>query len=210
LIQTLTLVNPNHWSKRFDTAPQALARAAWKSDWGSAVMTGWSRAALLHDVKEWMVALWDAWLTPEPAGDPQAEPARRDLLIALLQRMPRDEAEARVMMALRDPAVAQHVDLEAALDGFEGPWSDALGSCTLEAIETLVRTPAASSSLPLATQLAGLLRAAGPSLPASLLDRAIALGSQEAVTAANRVTREFDVFDQQLRLRQRLYQEIGT
>jgi energy-converting hydrogenase Eha subunit E len=85
------------------------------------------------------------------------------------------------------------------------PWPDALGTAVLDAIEAAVAPGSAAPTV----QLSGLIRAAGPSVSASLFDRALALASHDTVRAVmTRIAHDFDVFAHQIRLRQRLHQEI--
>ena len=100
------------------------------------------------------------------------------------------------------------LDLERMLDRFDRPWPDTLGARVLEAIDSATVTDASATSW--GSQLARLVRTAGPGISATLFDRALALASRDSVRAIpTRVTLDFDVFAQQIRLRQRLYQEIA-
>ena len=112
------------------------------------------------------------------------------------------------MLLLQQPALTSDLDLETMLDRFDRPWSETLGARVLEAIATAAAAPPGSeSSTP---QLSGLIKAAGPSLPTTSFDRALALTSDDAVRAiTTRVSHDFDVFAHQIRLRQRLHQEIA-
>jgi hypothetical protein len=199
------LVNPAHWSERASATPFELTRAAWRGEWGAAVSIGWSRAALLHDAEEWIVALWDSWLAADVSADPHAALMRGELLLQLFEQMPPDTAQDRVIALLQDPALAPDLELESMLDRFERPWPDALGAAVLDAIEAAVVRGAAAPTV----QLSGLIRAAGPAVSAALFDRALALASHDSVRAVmTRIAHDFDVFAHQIRLRQRLHQEI--
>ena len=205
LMQALALVNPTHWSERGSATPFELARAAWRGEWGAAVSIGWSRAALLHDAKDWIVALWDSWLAADVGADPHAALIRDELLLQLFEQMPPDAAQDRASALLRDPALAPDLERESMLDRFDRPWPDRLGTAVLDAIEAAVMPGSAAP----AVQLSGLIRAAGPALSAGLFDRALALASHDTVRAIiTRVAHDFDAFAHQIRLRQRLHQEI--
>ena len=111
-------------------------------------------------------------------------------------------------MTLLQQPLAADLDLEAMLDRFDPPWPEALGARVLDAIDAATATAAGATSW--APQLARLLRAAASALPAMLFDRALALASRNPVRAIpGRMTLDFDVFARQLRLRQRLHQEIA-
>jgi hypothetical protein len=201
LVQALSLVDPRHWSERFGQTPAAIARAAIATDWATPVMEGLARAALLHDAGEWLTALGDVWLDAPAPADAQAAATARDMLMLLFTNMSDIDAEARVG-PLIDVAVRLDIDLEAALDRFTVPWSEAVGSRILEIIEAGATNPGS----PLAPHLPSLFRAAGPALPATQLERAAALATGPAVLA--RALRAFDLFARQVSLRLRLYQEL--
>jgi hypothetical protein len=201
LVQALSLVNPRHWSERFGEPPIGIGRAAVATDWATPVMEGLTRAALLHDAPEWLVALWDVWLDAPAPADTQAAATRRDMLVLLFTNMSDVDAEARVARLI-ESAARLDIDLEAALDRFAVPWSEAVGSRVLEAIEAGASNPGS----PLAPHLPSLFRAAGPALPETQLERAAALATGPAVLA--RALRAFDLFARQVVLRLRLYQEL--
>jgi hypothetical protein len=201
LVQALSLVHPGHWAERFRQPRIAVARAAVATDWAVPVMEGLTRAALLHDAHEWLVTLWDVWLQSPAPADPQSAATTRDMLLLLFTHMSGAEAEARVGRLI-DSAARLDIDLEAALDRFGVPWSDRVGQRVLEAIEAGAPNPGS----PLAPHLPSLFRAAGPGLPAALLERAVALSTGPAVLA--RALRAFDLFARQVFLRARLYQEL--
>ena len=204
LTQALSLVDPGHWSSRFPASPADLARAAWTSEWGAAVMTGWSRAAVLHGATAWIVALWDAWVAHEDAGNPSFGELRREVLLLLLDEMPDREAEQRVATLLRQPPLAGALDIEEALERFPAPWSEGFGLQVLETVERELASAQASSAL-----LPALLRAAGPALPSSLLGRASTLTFPGPVQIPPGLARELDLFITRVRLRRRLHQEIS-
>lgn len=206
LIQAVALVDPAHWSDRAGVTPAELARAAWRGEWGAAVSIAWSRAALLHQSKDWIVALWDSWLAADVGADPYAEIARRELLLQLFDELPPDTAQDRMVAMLRDPARAVGFEIESKLDRFVRPWPDALGVAVLDAVDMVVALGGAAP----APQLSTLIKAAGPALSPALFDRALALASQDALRAfPTRIAHDFDVFAHQIRLRQRLHQEIA-
>jgi hypothetical protein len=201
VVQALSLVHPMHWSERFGQPPIAIARAAAATDWAAPVMEGLTRAALLHNAPEWLIALWEVWLDAPVPADPQTAATTRDMLLLLFTHMRAADAAARVGRLI-DTSARLDVDLEAALDRFEVPWPDAVGLRVLEAIEAGASSPGS----PLAVHLPALFRAAGPGLPVTALERATALSTGPAVLA--RALRAFDLFARQVFLRLRLSQEL--
>jgi hypothetical protein len=120
------------------------------------------------------------------------------MLVQLFMRMTIDAADARLSVALADPRVGHPLDLARALERFETPWAEALGARVLSALE---REPAVHTHL---------LREAGPALPVSQFERVVSLISQASSTAPfGRLSRELEVFAQQIHLRGRLHREIG-
>jgi hypothetical protein len=203
LVQALERVAPSHWARRFDASPADLVCAAWESEWGTAVLLGWSRAAVLHGDAEWTTALWDAWVSHENHDDPGYPDIRRDVLLMLLADMPIDAAEPRVAALLNRPALASTIDLAEALTRFPMPWRETLAVKVLDVIEQ-----ALSRALePTAVYLPEVLRAAGPALPASLLARAFTIAGPQPVSLTARQLRELDLFLIRVRLRRRLHEE---
>ena len=208
LMHVVALVDPAHWSERAGMPPSELTRAAWPGEWGAAVMTAWSRAALLHHSSDWIVALWDAWLDADVSADPNAATIRGELLMQLFRQMPADAALERVERLLQAPAPAADLDVGTMLDRFDRPWPDALGARVLDAIDGATSAAAVPPSRD--SQLSRLLRTAGPAVPAGLFDRALALASRDTVRGIpTRAALDFEVFAHQIRLRQRLHQEIA-
>jgi hypothetical protein len=198
LAQLLAQVGPAHWSSRFGIPPRELIRAAWRNEWGSAAIVGWSRAAVLHADADWIIALWDGWAAAPFENDMVRIVARGEMLALLFAHMPAEAAEERLIAFLRERNSALPFDASAAVKRFDGPWSDRLASAVLDA---LPRVPA------------NLLPVAASRLPPSQFARALALvleheaGLPTNTTAATR--RAFELFVARIQLRQRLYQELA-
>jgi hypothetical protein len=199
LTQLLAQVNPTHWSDRFKAEPRALVRAAWQSEWGSAILAGWARAAVLHGdtAGDWMIALWDVWSAVTIENDPQAAAARGELLAKLLARMPAEAAEERIIGLLRRPNPYLEFDPASAVSRFATGWSDRLASAVLDA---LTRVPGAA-----------LLKVAAYQLPPSHFERglAIAVGQDADRAGLYGGRRASELFVASIHLRQRLYQELA-
>jgi hypothetical protein len=207
LMQAIALVDPSHWSARAGAPPSELTQAASQDEWGTTLMVAWSRAALSHGSAEWLVALWDAWLKADVSSDPTVAQVRRELLSQLFLQMPAEAARERVAVLLRAPALAADLDLESLLDRFAPPWPETLALPALDAIDAA--TAGDGSTEPWRSQIAGVLRAAGPAIPAAFFDRALALASRDSVRGTGTpVAHAFDVFAHQIRLRQRFHQEM--
>jgi hypothetical protein len=103
LMQLLMQVHPSFWSGRFARSPRGLVRAAWRTEWGSAINAGWSQAIrhLGDPDGAWSVALWDGWANDVPAQDAMAQTIRGEMLALLFASMPADAAEERLIELLR-------------------------------------------------------------------------------------------------------------
>ncbi len=209
LMQALALVDPSHWSQRAGMSPFQLIHGARQGEWAAVVMVGWSRAALSHNSPDWIVALWDAWLNADLSSDAHGAMMRRDLLMRLFLQMPVDAAQERVATLLQTPSLAADLDLETMLDRFGRPWPHTLAVRVLDAIDSGTANDAAFAAR--SSHLASLLRTAGPALPPPLFERALAISARDLARAILTGVRvDFDVFAHQIRLRQRLHQEIAT
>jgi hypothetical protein len=207
LMQAIALVDPSHWSARAGGPPSELIPAASQGEWGTTLMVAWSRAALSHGSAEWLVALWDAWLKADVSSDPTVAQVRRELLSQLFLQMPAEAARERVAVLLRAPTLAADLDLESLLDRFVPPWPETLALPALEAIDAAIAGD--GSTEPWRSQIAGVLRAAGPAIPAPFFDGALALASRDSVRGTGTpLAHAFDVFAHQVRLRQRFHQEM--
>jgi hypothetical protein len=135
LSETMALVPPPHWDRRFQASPAELLAAANRTDWATALAEGWSRAALGFAAEEWMAPLWDFWFNLEESKETGVSPERRrELLFGLLRRMPSEAAEERLLAILEGKsAVAQGRMLPVGdlLKGLPSPWSQAISRAWL-------------------------------------------------------------------------------
>lgn len=67
--RSLSVVPPQHWERRFGAEPSELVAAA-RGDWESSLLTGWCRAAILHENRDWTMPLWERCygLPDDPEG----------------------------------------------------------------------------------------------------------------------------------------------
>jgi hypothetical protein len=120
LVLILSAVPLREWTARSGQTPAALLKAAEKSEFGRALATGWSWAALRQGDAAWAAALLDSSLQPHPEYMPNTP---------LLQVLPEAERAARLTAALRAGAW-QSADV-AAWSAFAqqlqhvGPWPPA-------------------------------------------------------------------------------------
>jgi hypothetical protein len=205
LTELLAQVNPAHWSARFEASPADLCGAAWRTDWAVATLAGWSRAALLHETREWIPALWDIWMQSGSTGDPALASARAHLLDPLFAAMPVAEATSRLPELLARAGFAG-TDLAEALRRFPRPWSDEVADVVVAAMEQRVR----AADWMAQKELIAILEVAAAALPAARSDDAVR-GSDIDVTHAlgSPYVKARDRFVTRITLRKRLSEEIG-
>ncbi len=145
LMHTLALVPPSHWVQRFGAPAAGLITAARTDEWWVPVLEGWSRAALLHQDKEWAALLWSCWNALQDEGLDSETVARisddpwvtRD---ALLTMLPKSEAEQLVLGLLH--RLDDRLDdqrLLMALGLLRAPWSEQIGTIWLQGLRAYSR-----------------------------------------------------------------------
>ncbi|MDB6174818.1 MAG: hypothetical protein JWL59_4129 [Chthoniobacteraceae bacterium] len=130
LVQLIASVPLDHWGD----SPEALLKAAGKNEFGRALATGWTWAALRQRDAMWAEALLDAKVRPhaelipaEPLFGLLPEPARIERLIAMLQDG-----------ALKKGDSATWHSLAGKLAAFPGHWPVRLGREVLAALRLAV------------------------------------------------------------------------
>jgi Family of unknown function (DUF5691) len=212
LTEALALVAPERWSRRFETDPHTLIRAALKTEWAAAVLHGWSLAAAAVEDHAWAAALWDTWLDEPELGDAtthQERLARGGLMIALHRAMSVDDAEARALKLMRRATTELPFGLNVIVDMVPTPWGVEYSRRFLAELAPLRAVAAATSQWAPGTWFESLEPVAMRLAPASFTD-ALALeqriSSLEALPPAYR--RGLDEFRTIVRLRQRIHEEI--
>ncbi len=217
LSELLALVPPSHWIRRFNAAPADLVRAAWQTEWGTAVAAGWSRAAVqavvAGDTAEWITALWDGWLTAKIDKDHLLEAAqRKDLMAMLFEHMPAADAESRLIANMHDPQsdVVQFAPTMALRRLV--PWPPQLSTAVLDALSRVPRGEGVPRGHRGVGMAIGYLTIGAYALPPSHFERGIALATElgaDALHATAEWRRALDLFFMRIRLRQRLYEELA-
>jgi hypothetical protein len=211
LVQALAHVRPAHWQERFGASAQDLIRAALATDWSSALLEGWSLATVLVRDAVWATALWDAWreLKFDAKTAPHELAARAAMLRQLHRRLPRAEAESRVLELMSRPLNELPFSPVALVDVVPRPWSASFGVRFLERLrERLTAIAAEAQWLPgswLET-LPAVALALSPESFADALDLERRLGEIESLSPGFR--RKLDELRDTIRLRQRIHQEI--
>ena len=217
LTEALALVAPERWSRRFETDPHTLIRAALKTDWASAVLQGWSLAAVALGDHAWAAALWDAWLDEPTLDDPELGHAptlqdrltRGRLMIALHHALSGDDAESRALALMRRATTELPFGLNVIVDMVPTPWGVEYSRRFLAELAPLRAVAAATSQWAPGTWFESLEPVAMRLAPASFndaLELEHRISSLEALPPAYR--RGLDEFRNIVRLRQRIHEEI--
>jgi len=206
--RALAVVTPAHWEEHFGVTASDLIAAA-RGDWEMAVLAGWCRASVLHQVSSWAAPLWRAcyrlehdlegWQTWQIALSMANLLPQSDLAFAIGQLPKNGEMPFRLSSTLQAISGPWQPDLsEAFLDGLrrringicqygpsqgEEPWVTALPNATISL---------ASECLKRATGFREILERC-PGLP----DHAL-----------RRWGPELEKFEETLELRRKLVEEI--
>ena len=172
---------------------------------------GWSLAALLTGDAAWAVALWDAWDASKP-GDksaPHESAARGTMLLQLLRRLPRADAEARVLDLMKRPLGEIPFGLAALVDAAPRPWSAPFATQFFTQLRDQVHAAASAAQWTAGIwfeTLTPIALALAPESFADALDLERRLGEIETLPPAYR--RKLDELRDTVRLRHRIHQEI--
>ncbi|HEV7130085.1 MAG TPA: DUF5691 domain-containing protein, partial [Ktedonobacterales bacterium] len=169
LMQLIAAVPPAHWRERFGQPPADLIAACQSTDWTAALLEGWSRAALAHKSAEWIVPLWQWWLTTTAPGTPGGL-AVRELRDQLGARVPQAVAEPRVAQIMADPSAPAYESWDGLVAALPTPWSAAFGAQFLARLRAAVATLAHPRQD--STQWLAAIASAGHALPPACFARA--------------------------------------
>jgi hypothetical protein len=203
LLRTMALVPPSHWEDRFGRHPWRLVEDIAPEE--VVLAEGLTRATLLHHAGAWMGPLWDWWQAR--VGERGGQGGVVDeLRAALLERMPPEQTESRVVPLLEGAGDAA---LEAMLEALPTPWSAGFSRQYLAALHQHVASlgaEAAGFSLPWRRSVAIAARALSP----AVLDEAL----EPLPLARSRSWRirqwraQLNAFAETTRVRQHLVEEI--
>lgn len=193
LAGVLSLIPPAHWVKRLGAAPADLVAAAWAGDWGFPVTLGWSRAAALHRAAPWAGALWDGWRGATLKG--MQASVQREMLLALLPVMARQDAEARALALIDDAAAAAPVGLREVLELLPAPWSEDAARAYLDALAER-------------DTLSDTVTVAALGLPPTCFARALELPQDAPAEGGASRRKHIQTFTAIVELRRRLHEEI--
>lgn len=199
LAELLALVPPSRWQESSGLAPADIIDRARGDEWVGALLSGWSRAALLHRTANWMAPLGAA-LAALP-GDAWPEPLRSEIEIDLIAAMPEDDVYAFAAKAFTD-AVRDRV-LSAGLDRRRGPWREPFASTFMDGLARCASSDARN-------RFSGWVARAALRLPRDQFARALTIGEVADATEYPEQTfnRSLGSFQDVIRLRQRLHEEI--
>lgn len=207
LMRALALVAPAHWEEHFALPPTDLIAAASAGDRAAELLEGWTRAALLHDDKVWIVALWEAWLRAKK-GKGLRESLIGEMRSELLPRLPSDAAERVARRIMAGDSVPDDLEWDEVVSALPTPWPQDFAETYLHGLRTFVATgltPKTYDTEPWYMSLPGSATA----LPSACF--AAALEPWELSDTAGKIEffrRDLDQFVEIVRLRQRLMEEI--
>jgi hypothetical protein len=136
LVQILSSVPPGHWERQLGLAPAALIAAAGQTRWESALLEGWTQAALMFGNDSWLVPLWNRWAEPGDKGEVQQ---RSDQMCALLaSKLPHSLQEEIAIRLLHDPSAQPGPSFALTLASVAVPWTRALGDEYLAGLQAFV------------------------------------------------------------------------
>jgi hypothetical protein len=207
LSRMIGLIPPEHWRERFGLGPAELLSTAIAEDWETAVVAGWTQAAMLHEATEWLPALWDRWMsTAGLRGDDRlmgTDPA--ELLGPMLARMKPEDSTPRIERLIRENRAAPFGWFQA-LEHLPRPWSPTVSRAYLDHVRRRAKRAAQVANVELQS-LALAARAMPPEcFEEAVQEWAIPEGDDYLLQCWRR---EVDRFTEVVRLRQRLTQEIG-
>ena len=212
LTESLALVAPERWTRRFGADPRTLIRAALDSDWAVPVLLGWSQAAVTVQDETWAAALWDAWLDAVKPGDASQRvesSARGSAMMALHRVMSIGDAESRALALMRRTPTGLPIGLAVLAHAVPAPWSTDYSRRFLADLTPLLASAAAASQWAPGTWFESLEPVAMRLAPAAFNDAlALERDLSSADTLPPAYRRKLDEFRDAVRLRQRIHEEI--
>lgn len=192
----LSRVPLTHWEQRFRARPGDLTSSVWASDWGLALVVGWTEAVTVYEAPGWAAALFDT-LAAAPPNTPK--PPMDEALVSLLPRMTPAELAPRVVAAIEGD---DRSGISARLSMLPTPWAPEVARGYLKA--ALRQLSAGPTDRILVHQLPDAARAFPPE---TLADAAALLDLREQLEAALSRAR-FEACASIVHLRKRIHQEI--
>lgn len=207
LSRMLGLIPPDYWCTHFGLTPAELLACQLAEEWETAVIVGWTQAAVLHVATDWLPALWDRWMGPSGLREDErlvgAHPA--ELLGPMLAMMSPAEATPRIERLIHEGRVTPFGWL-AALEYLAQPWSAEVAQTYLRHVRDRARQAAQVANVELQS-----LALAARALPPASFDAALAEWSlpEGDDYQLQHWRREVDRFTEIVLLRQRLTKEIS-
>ncbi|HET9960123.1 MAG TPA: DUF5691 domain-containing protein [Polyangiaceae bacterium] len=129
LAQILAAVPPAHFQTRFRAAPEQLVQAAQEHELKTALLDGFTAAALRHESQAWYAPLWDAAIRTGALSSNSNYRLVTDPIAALSPRLRAEEAAPR-MLALIEGGASDR------LQHFARPWPNSISLIFLKALTT--------------------------------------------------------------------------
>ncbi len=208
LSRVFGLVPPMHWRERFNLSPAELLSASIPEDWETAVLKGFSEAAMLHEARDWLAPLWDRWMGPAGlrkderlmGGDPA------ELLGPMLAGMSPEDSTRRAVQLIRE-ARSMPFWWFRGLEYLPKPWNPEVGRAYLEHVRDRLKKAPKVSNAEIET-----LDWAAKALPAECFDEALRKWDvpEGDDYALRHWRRQLEKFTEVVLLRQRFVKEMGS
>jgi Family of unknown function (DUF5691) len=208
LVQVISSVPPDHWERQFKMTPEALIAAAGQTRWESALLEGWTQAALTFGNDSWPVPLWNRWAEPSDKGEVRQ---RSDQMYALLAPyLPHSLREETAIRILRDPSARPGPSFFLALTSMAAPWTKTLGDEYLAGLQAFVAHLDRKSNS--ANSWGDTLSFAATALPVDCLAEAakpLAVPDENRNWYIQQFQRDLDTFQNVVELRASIEKELA-
>jgi hypothetical protein len=206
LLQTVGLVPVHHWIERFGQSLDELIKGL-QGDRAPEILESWTQAALLHQERDLLPALWDGWRERRRTS-PRYVDLLPDMLGSLAGAMDTVDATPRLVALLLDPPTSSEVTVGRVLDGLSYPWPDALAEAFIDVLRDIVSRLSAETEPPQPWMY--ILIPAARRLPSRYLSTALQLLPSPRVEEPKlqRWQTVLDFVMDRLRIRQRLLEEL--
>lgn len=209
----LSAVSPEFWCRKFDAEPVPLIAAVGDDPFETAVLTGWTRAAVRFsrnnsDAAAWLNPLWDRWAAKAARTAGKARSAAYERLQQLIAVMPPADAEASVARLLQAARKSQETESLSLLALLPRPWSENFSREFISAARGVLKSWSDNRSY----QWANTLFTAAKAIPRRTFSAALApwdvKETKQTSGYVQFAVRETDKFCDTIRTRMSFYEEV--
>jgi hypothetical protein len=138
LEQILELTPVSQWETKFRLGPAQLVALVSGSEFADAVLLAWSTSAIFFNCQNWLPPLWDYWITHQQAHQPDQ---RTELLSSILEQIPPEMAELRIIQGLNENNTSVVHALWAYPQAKQKTWTEAVGAAYLAGARRAAANP---------------------------------------------------------------------